>query len=334
MGVWLGLGVLWAVILLCHQFSGVVATAGAAATAVAARPGRAVWPRLGAALLLGVAVLGAWPYYDFFALADAGDRLEAVHRVLYDHPAARYGLALLGVAALVPRWRRDHLDPLVLFCALGVLIVAVGRITGHYSWARALPAALIPAQLAAALAVVEAGARRVRAVWAALLAGALLAGAWAQAGALGYVVPADALPGPVVEKYRRPWPGYGWITRWVRYGDVVMAEGRIARQVPAYGPYTVAPATPTSSSPASNAARPPRRRTSPRARPRRSGGVSSGSTRCGGYWTAAARWTTPPCGRWREGRAGRCCTRCGEAAGGSRGGSGWGGRPVLGLVVP
>ncbi|MGA5569421.1 hypothetical protein ACPCIX_12880 [Streptomyces pseudogriseolus] len=243
-GVWLGLGVLWAVVLLCHQFSGVVATAGAAATVVAARPGRAVWPRLGAALLLGVAVLGAWPYYDFFALADAGGRLEAVHRVLYDHPAARYGLALLGVAALVPRWRRDHRDPLVVFCALGVLIVAVGRITGHHSWARALPAALIPAQLAAALAVVEAGARRVRAVWAALLAGALLAGAWAQAGALGYVVPADALPGPVADRYRRPWPGYGWITRWVRYGDVVMAEGRIARQVPAYGPYTVAPGYP------------------------------------------------------------------------------------------
>ncbi|MFI1128578.1 hypothetical protein ACH4UX_05860 [Streptomyces althioticus] len=243
-GVWLGLGVLWAVILLCHQFSGVVATAGAAATVAATRPGRAVWPRLGGALLLGVLVLGAWPYYDFFALADAADGLETVHRVLYAHPAARFGLVLLGVAALVGRWRRDHRDPLVVFCALGVLAVAAGRVTGHYSWARALPAAVIPAQLAAALAVVGAGSRRVRSVWAVLLAGALLAGAWAQAGTLGYVVPADALPGPVEEKYRRPWPGYGWITRWVRYGDVVMAEGRVARQVPAYGPYTVAPGYP------------------------------------------------------------------------------------------
>lgn len=167
-----------------------------------------------------------------------------MHRVLYAHPVARFGLALLGVAALVARWRRDHRDPLVVFCALGVLAVAAGRVTGHYSWARALPAAVIPAQLAAALAVVEAGSRRVRAVWAALLAAALLAGAWAQAGALGYVVPADALPGPVAEKYRRPWPGYGWITSRVRYGDVVMADGRVARQVPAYGPYTVAPGYP------------------------------------------------------------------------------------------
>ncbi|SCD95586.1 hypothetical protein [Streptomyces althioticus] len=243
-GAWLGLGVLWAVILLCHQFSGVVATAGAAATVAAARPGRAVWPRLGGALLLGGSVLGAWPYYDFFALADAADGLETVHRVLYAHPGVRFGLVLLGAAALVGRWRRDHRDPLVVCCALGVLAVVAGRVTGHYSWARALPAAVIPAQLAAALAVVGAGSRRVRSVWAVLLAGALLAGAWAQAGALGYVVPADALPDPVAEKYRRPWPGYGWITRWVRYGDVVMAEGRVARQVPAYGPYTVAPGYP------------------------------------------------------------------------------------------
>ncbi|MFJ8188014.1 hypothetical protein [Streptomyces sp. NPDC096105] len=243
-GMWLGLGVLWAAILLCHQFSGVVATVGAAAAVVAARPGRAVWPRLGAALLLGVSVLGAWPYYDFFALAAAGGGLETVHRVLYAHPVARFGLVLLGVAALVPRWRRDHRDPLVIFCALGVLVVVAGRITGHHSWGRALPAAVIPAQIAAAVAAVGAGSRRVRAVWAALLAGALLAGGWAQAGALGYVVAADALPGAVADRHRPPWPEYGWITRWVRYGDVVMAEGRAARQVPAYGPYTVAPGYP------------------------------------------------------------------------------------------
>ncbi|MER7737542.1 hypothetical protein ABTX34_04280 [Streptomyces sp. NPDC096538] len=242
--VWTGLGVLWAVILLCHQFSGVVATAGAVATLVAARPGRAVWPRLGAALLVGVAVLGAWPYYGFFALMGAGDGLADVHRVLYEDLPARFWLVLLGVAALVPRWRRDHRDPLVVFFALGVLIVAAGWLTGRHSWGRALPAVTIPAQLAAATAVLEAGRRRARAAWAVLLTGALLAGGWAQAGMLGYVVPADALPGAVADKYRPAWPGYGWLTRQVRYGDVVMAEGRVARQVPAYGPYTVAPGYP------------------------------------------------------------------------------------------
>ncbi|MFD8524953.1 hypothetical protein ACFV2D_33780 [Streptomyces capillispiralis] len=243
-GVWLGLGVLWAVILLCHQFAGVVATVGALATVVAARPGRAVRIRWAAGAAAGAVVLWAWPYYDFFALSGAGDGLEPVHRVLYGHPGARYGLVLLGVAALVPRWRRDHRDPLVVFCALGALVVAAGWLSGHYSWGRALPAAVVPAQLAVALEAVGTGRRWPRAGWAVLLAGALALGGWAQSGTLGYVVPRGALPQAVEDRYRPPWTGYRWITPWVRYGDVVMAEGRPARQIPAYGPYTVAPGYP------------------------------------------------------------------------------------------
>ncbi|GAA3504031.1 hypothetical protein GCM10019016_111440 [Streptomyces prasinosporus] len=158
-GTWLGLGALWAVILLCHQFSGVVASLGACATVAAARPGRAVWPRAAAGLLLGAVVLGAWPYYDFFALFGAGAGLESVHRVLYDDPAARFGLVLLGAAALVARWRRDRRDPLAPFFLLGLLVVAAGWLSGHYSWGRALPAVVIPAQLAAALEAVRAGRR-------------------------------------------------------------------------------------------------------------------------------------------------------------------------------
>lgn len=243
-GAWIGLGVLWGVILLCHQFSGVVASVGAVATVVAARAGRAVWPRLGVAAAAGLVVLWVWPYYDFFALLGAGDGLEPVHRVLYAEPVARYGLVLVGVAALVPRWLRDRRDPLVVFFVLGALVVSAGWLTGHYSWGRALSAAVVPAQLAAALAPVGAGRRSVRRGWAVLLGGALLAGGWAQAGTLGYVVPRGGLPEVVEERYRAPWTGFHWITPWVRYGDVVMAEGRAARQVPAYGAYTVAPGYP------------------------------------------------------------------------------------------
>ncbi|OKK12286.1 hypothetical protein [Streptomyces sp. CB02400] len=244
--VWSGLGVLWGVILLCHQFSGVVATVGAVATVLAAgRGGRVVWPRLGAGTVVGAVVLWVWPYYDFFALfGAAGGGLDAVHRGLYGHPVARYGLVLVGVVALVPRWWRDRWDPLVLFAGLGVAVVGVGWVSGHYSWGRALPAVVIPAQLAVALEVVGAGRRGVRAGWAVLLAGGLLVGGWGQVGVLGYVVPRGGLPAGVEERYRVPWAGYQWITPWVRYGDVVMAEGRAARQVPAYGPYTVAPGYP------------------------------------------------------------------------------------------
>ncbi|WP_251096815.1 hypothetical protein [Streptomyces sp. Caat 7-52] len=244
-GVWLGLGALWALILLCHQFTGVVTSIGGLAMLLAARPARPVLLRLGAALALGLLVLWLWPYYDFFALFSAGADLEAIHQPLYQDLAARFGLVLLGVAALGLRWRRDHRDPLVLFFALGALVFAAGGLTGHYSWGRALPAALIPAQLAAALEVVSAGRRAVRRAWACVLLAALAVGAWTQAGTLGYVTGRDALPGVVAEKYRTPWVGYHWIMRaGVKYGDVVMTGMWPARQIPAYGPYTVAPGYP------------------------------------------------------------------------------------------
>ncbi|MGI5375872.1 hypothetical protein ACQEV2_16790 [Streptomyces sp. CA-251387] len=242
-GTWLGLGVLWAVILLCHQFSGVVASLGGLATVVAARVGRGVWLRLGGGLVVGVVVLWGWPYYDFFALFGAGGDLEPVHRGLYRDLVGRYWLVLLGVAALGVRWWRDRWDPLVLFFVLGVVVVGVGWVSGHYSWGRALPAVLIPAQVAAAVGVVE-GRRVWRGVGAGALAGALAVGAWTQVGTVGYVVPRGVLPGVVAEKYRAPWVGYHWVTPWVKYGDVVMARTFPARQIPAYGAYTVAPGYP------------------------------------------------------------------------------------------
>ncbi|MFF8596031.1 hypothetical protein ACF061_32285 [Streptomyces sp. NPDC015220] len=243
-GTWLGLGALWAVILLCHQFTGVVATLGALAAVLAARPPRAQWPRLAAGAALGLLVLWLWPYYDFFALFSAGGDLEEVHRALYDHFAGRYWLALLGAAALVPRWRRDHRDPLVVFFALGALVCAAGFVSGHYSWGRALPAALVPAQLAAALAVVQGGPRAVRIRWAWALAAALAVGAWTQSGVLGYVVGRARLPAALSVNYTSPWAGYHWITPYVRYGDVVMARDFPSRLIPAYGAFTVVPGYP------------------------------------------------------------------------------------------
>ncbi|MGW6737616.1 hypothetical protein [Streptomyces sp. NPDC055013] len=245
-GVWVGLGVLWAVILLCHQFSGVVASLGALATVVAARVGGGVWVRLGVGVLVGVGVLWVWPYYDFFALFGAGGDLEAVHRGLYRDLVGRYWLVSVGVVALGVRWWRDRWDPLVLFFVLGVVVVGVGGVSGHYSWGRAVPAVVIPAQIAAAVGVVEVWGRRPwwRGVGVGVLGAALVAGAWTQVGTVGYVVPRGVLPGVVAAKYRVPWVGYHWVTPWVGYGDVVMARTVPARQIPAYGAYTVAPGYP------------------------------------------------------------------------------------------
>ncbi|GED86675.1 hypothetical protein [Streptomyces sp. 6-11-2] len=242
--VWLGLGTLWALILLCHQFTGFVATLGGLAAVLAARPPRALWPRLGAGAALGLLVLWLWPYYDFFALFSAGSDLEEVHRALYTNFLGRYWLALLGVAALVVRWRRDRRDPLVTFFLLGALVCATGFATGHYAWGRTLPAALVPAQIAAALEVVQGGGRAVRTRWAWALGGALALGAWTQAGVLGYAVGRAALPDVLAADYTPTWTGYYWITPYVKYGDVVMARDLPSRLIPAYGPYTVAPGYP------------------------------------------------------------------------------------------
>ncbi|MGW1159026.1 hypothetical protein ACWD5Q_25170 [Streptomyces sp. NPDC002513] len=239
----LGLGALWAVILLSHQFTGVVATLGALATVVGARAGRRAWLRLGAGILLGVLILALWPYYDFFALFRVGG-LEAIHQPLYQHLFARFCLVLVGVAALGLRARRDLRDPLAVFFLLGALMFAAGGLTGHYSWGRALPAVLIPAQLAAAVEVTGAARGALRNAGACVLAAALGIGAWTQAQTVGYVVGRGALPAAVAAKYRAPWVGYHWITPWVRYGDVVMAPMYPARQIPAYGAYTVAPGYP------------------------------------------------------------------------------------------
>ncbi len=197
--------------------------------------------------MLGLVLLWAWPYYDFFSLVRVGGGLEAVHRPLYDDLLARYGLVLLGVLALAVRARRVRCDALVVFFVLGVVVFALGGVSGHWSWGRVLPAVLIPAQLAVALEACTAWDVLQgwwRAGLAVVVGGALAVGAWAQVGVVGYVVPRRVLPEAVAERSAPPWHGYGWITPRVRYGDVVLARKGPARRIPAYGAYTVAPGYP------------------------------------------------------------------------------------------
>ncbi|MGW1073206.1 hypothetical protein [Streptomyces sp. NPDC002537] len=243
----LGLGLLLACVLLSHQFTGAVAVLGAAAVLLGARPwpSAAVWLRLGAAAVLCVAVLACWPYYSFFSLLGAGG-LDDIHRPLYEHLAAKFGLAALGAVALGARWWRDRRDPLVLFFALGLLAFAAGGLSGHQAWGRILPAVLLPAQLALAVETAAAADRRLRAALAPLTAAALLMGAWTQAGALSYVLRPTALP-PVLRTVHAvaPWPRFDWAARAMSTGDTVMTDNYYAlRMLPAYGPYTVAPAYP------------------------------------------------------------------------------------------
>ncbi|MEU7107830.1 hypothetical protein ABZ951_22705 [Streptomyces sp. NPDC046215] len=243
----LGLGLLLAGVLLSHQYTGAVAALGAAGVLLGARPwpARAVLIRVGAGAVLAVAVLACWPYYSFFSLLGT-DGLDDIHRPLYDHLGTKFCLALLGIAALAARWWRDRRDPLVLFFALGAAVFAAGGLSGHHSWGRILPAVLLPAQLALAVETAEATGRRLRTAVLPLTAAALLAGAWTQAGVLTYVLRPAAIP-PVLRHVHTIalWPPYGRVAREVPKGATVMTDDYYAlRMIPAYGPYTVAPAYP------------------------------------------------------------------------------------------
>ncbi len=243
---YLALGLLLAVILLSHQFTGVVTVFGLLAIVLGQRPfpDRAVLWRLGAAIALTVAILLVWPYYSFFSLLGVGG-LEEIHKPLYAHLGSRFGLLLLGVAALVVRFRRDRRDPLVLLFAMGAVVYLAGGVTGHWSWGRVLPAVFFSAQIALAVEAAE-GGRLVRRVLVPLTAVGLLVGCWAQAGSLQYVLRPTAIP-PVARSApaQKAWTYYTWITPYVRYGDVIMTKDYAPlHQAPAYGGYTVAPGYP------------------------------------------------------------------------------------------
>lgn len=239
---YLGLGVLWAVLMLSHQFSGVVITLGAVGVLVSARPWpvKATWLKLGGAVAAGLLVLVIWPYYSFFSLFGIGG-LEEIHQNLYKELWPRYCLAAIGLVALVLRFVRDRRDPLVIWFALGLAMVLAGAATGKYSWGRAEPAVVMPAQIAAAIAAVEGGRRLLRAVFATALTAGLLAGAWAQRDGFGFVIREEALPKAVTEEGLMELPKtYEWTTRYAKYGDVFMSDPFAAQKLPAYGYYTIA----------------------------------------------------------------------------------------------
>jgi alpha-1,6-mannosyltransferase len=257
-----GYGLGGAVIALIHPFSGVIAMIGAAA--LLARPlvrsgGRARLPAIAVALavavVVAIATLAVWPYYSFFALARAGG-LDAVHRPLYEHMLTQFGLAIVTLPALWLRWRRDRLDPLVLFAVACALGVAAGAGTGHYALVRLLPGALLAGQIGLGIEIARAlssGRERVsdRLRTAPLTAAALaivavvaMVGAWRQAGNLLL-----GLPPAVASRFpfwiQQADPDLAWVRAHAEAGDVVVTDrSEFARVLPAYGLFTVAPAWP------------------------------------------------------------------------------------------
>jgi alpha-1,6-mannosyltransferase len=242
-----GIGLLAGTVLLVHQFTGAVLATGALAFAVSGVGANRAWRRAA----IGWAVAGAvsatvvlaWPYYDFLRLADGSGGEDSIHRALFRHPVLRYGLAGLGVPALWLRFRRRRLDPLVLLFALCAGVLLAGKAGQHWALGRMLPGAAFTLQAALAIELAEwrHGPCWFRRVVTPLAGVALAVGGWAQAMTVSLA--ADGGPALAARAGAQTVPvadGYGWVTRWVRPGDVVMTDDyRAMRRLPAYGGYLV-----------------------------------------------------------------------------------------------
>lgn len=259
------LAVLAALLVLVHPFTALNTAVGAAAIVVA-RP--KAWRRrdlvvLALAAAVALALVAAWPYSDFLALFGGSSEFNLIHRPLMRHPAGRYGLALIGLPALLLGLRRPLGRELLLLFLGGSLLVLYARQSHAYAWARALPIYGLPLQLALARHLADPASRRrppespnppdtarkdpIR-TWGYAGAAAIVA-AVASLGALAGVLP--VIPGRV-DLGTRQWtipagvPDERWsiLTRHLGPGEVVMAEPATAAIANRFGILSVAPAWP------------------------------------------------------------------------------------------
>lgn len=181
----IGIGVLFGLILLIHQFTGLSALVGSAAILVTQH--RIVRTKIAAtSLALGLvacaAVVAIWPYYHLWSVNQGElDALDPIHHALYANVQTWYGIGIvLGLVALGLRWWRNRTDVLVLmFIGVGG-VVAYGKVTGHWSYGRSWPMLMLVAQIAVAIALAEAVRVRTRWAWGVPVALATAIGAGTQ----------------------------------------------------------------------------------------------------------------------------------------------------------
>jgi alpha-1,6-mannosyltransferase len=183
-----------------------------------------------------------WPYYNLAQLVAGFGDYHEVHRDLYKDVLPIFGLAFLGVPALIHRYRCDHTDPLALLFVLASAVVLVGALTDRYALGRAWPAVLIALHFALATQIAT-GHTASR--WKEVVALACLIGCTVQGRGLLFANP--ALPISFQKKLHVTplWRDYTWVARRVPVGTVVATDSLMARRtLPAFGEYVVSPPWP------------------------------------------------------------------------------------------
>jgi hypothetical protein len=195
--------------VLIHPFTGLNMALGLVAFFLAdiQRWGRRAVLNLALGVALSLTIVVVWPYFDarmLFTHSSDGYDLAGVHAPLVELMTSHwglgaYGLALLGLPALVLRVQRRLGREMVALAILASALVGLGTLAGSYELSRIIPVALLPMQLSLAVFLVEEYVggpdRRIR-LYAAVSAIAALAGLYGGRYALSSAWPPrlDASP--------------------------------------------------------------------------------------------------------------------------------------------
>jgi hypothetical protein len=247
--------VLGALVVLIHPFTAINTVLGLVAFVLADLRGllRGRPVRLAIAAVPAVAFVMLWPWSNVLSLFGASGEFSAVHKILIDDVTREwgffsYGLALVGLPALVTGGRRPLGRELQILFGLSVGLVAFGAAIGSYGFARIIPVVVLSLHLALAsyLADRASGWNAPRIACAAVTVLACAVGLYGNAGGLiraywGHVSRADLK----AWQARDPANRYDPVISKIHGGDVVISDDPWAgRLVNARGAYTVVPAWP------------------------------------------------------------------------------------------
>jgi hypothetical protein len=247
--------VLGALVALVHPFTAINTVLGVVAFALADLRGllRGRPVRLALVAVPAVAFVVLWPWSDVLSLFGASGEFSGIHLILIRDVVREwgffsYGLALLGLPALVTGGRRPLGRELQILFGLSAGLVAFGAAIGSYGFARVIPVVMLSLHLALASYLADRETRWSISwiTYGTVTVLACAVGLYGNSGGLiraywGKVTSADL----ATWHSRDPASRYDPVISHIHSGDVVISDDPWAgRLVNSRGAYTVVPAWP------------------------------------------------------------------------------------------
>ena len=188
-------------------------------------------------IMLVSAILGtlAWPFYDLTDAIKESGVFDNENRSMYVNVAVRTAPALLGVPALLLRFRRNRIDALPMAFVAFIVVYVGGFALGSLPYGRILPFAVLSLHLALAGAIAFWSDRKSKKTnrRAVVVGGfAILLGLALGFPALVRMVPKPLLPASIRNDTRLE-SDFGWVVPSadiISYGQIVLAPPEISTQ--------------------------------------------------------------------------------------------------------